>query len=158
MLTLRAADALVTSLLPALDHPRIVQLKGRAAVRRAAGTLDAMVVAVREDAGERVFDELPEAGRWRDLRNRAPLRAGEVRSSTLANDRQTLAVLGFLRKKATAFETLALAGRLMKETASRKPVAIGVFAPGAGSTAVLDGLLQASLALAFTLPSFRTLP
>jgi leucyl aminopeptidase len=158
VLTLRAADALVTSLLPALDHPRIVQLKGRAAVRRAAGTLDAMLVAVREDAGERVFDELPEPERWRDLRDRAPLRAGEMRSTTLANDRQTLAVLGCLRTQATAFETLALAGRLMKETASRKPAAVGVFAPGTGSTAVLDALLQASLAQAFTLPSFRTVP
>jgi leucyl aminopeptidase len=158
VLTLRAADALVTSLLPALDHPRIVQLKGRAGLRRAAGTLDAMVVAVRDDAGERVFDDLPEPSRWRDLRGRAPLRAGEVRSTTLTNERQTLAVLGCLRTKATPFETLALAGRLLKETAARKPAALGVFAPGADSSAVLDALLQASLAHAFTLPSFRTTP
>ncbi|MGH8309588.1 MAG: hypothetical protein ACRETX_07310, partial [Steroidobacteraceae bacterium] len=145
------------SLLPSLDHPRIVQLNGRAAVRRAAGTLDAIVVAVREDAGERVFDELPEPARWRDLRARSPVRPGDVRTSTLANARQTLAVLGFLRTKAAPFETLSLAGRLLKETAARRPTTLGLFAPG-GTADSLDALLQAALAHAFTLPSFRTKP
>lgn len=148
----------MTSLLPSLDHPRIVQLNGRAAVRRAAGTLDAIVVAVREDAGERVFDELPEAARWRDLRARSPVRPGDVRTSTLANARQTLAVLGFLRAKATPFETLFLAGRLLKETTARRPTTLGLFAPGVAADPVLDALLQAALAHAFTLPSFRTKP
>jgi leucyl aminopeptidase len=154
------APALVTSLLPSLEHPRIVRLGSRAAVRRAAGTLDAIVAIVREDAGERVFDELPEPGRWRDLRRRSPVRAGDVRASTLANGRQTLAVVGFLRSNANAFETATLAGRVLKELAARRPAAIGVFAPGGGTQAalVLDALLQAALAHAFAMPSFRTSP
>src|SRR6185312_4201854 len=41
--------------------------------------------------------------------------AGAVRTTSLANRRQTLAVLGFLRPEASAFERLALAGRMMKE-------------------------------------------
>ncbi|HKZ73204.1 MAG TPA: hypothetical protein VJ011_04020, partial [Steroidobacteraceae bacterium] len=150
----------MTSLLPSLDHPRIVRLGSRAAVRRAAGTLDAIIVATSEDAGERVFDELPEPDRWRDLRLRSPVRAGDVRTTTLANERQTLAALGFLRAKASAFETATLAGRLLKEAAARKPATLGIFAPGGGAQAagILDALLQAALAHAFPLPSFRTAP
>src|SRR5687768_6597477 len=145
------------SLLPSLDHPRIVQLNGRAAIRRAAGTLDAICVLVREDAADRVFDELPEPQRWRDLRLRSTVKAGDVRTSTLANSRQTLTVLGFLRARATVFETLALAGRVLKETTARKPATLGVFAPGhaAAAAATLEALVQAALAHAFALPSFR---
>jgi leucyl aminopeptidase len=145
------------SLLPSLDHPRIVQLNGRAAIRRAAGTLDAICVLVREDAADRVFDELPEPQRWRDLRLRSTVKAGDVRTSTLANSRQTLTVLGFLRARATVFETLALAGRVLKETTARKPATLGVFAPGqaTAAAATLEALLQAALAHAFALPAFR---
>jgi leucyl aminopeptidase len=79
-----------------------------------------------------------------------------VRTTTLANPRQTLAVLGFLRRDATVFETLALAGRLLKESAARKPASLGVFAPGgASATPVLDALVQAALSYAFVMPSFR---
>jgi leucyl aminopeptidase len=148
------------SQVPSLEHPRIVPMSGRTGVRRAAGTLDAIVVVVRDDAGERVFHELPEPDRWRDLRKRAPVRAGEVRTTTLAGSRQALAVLGFLRADATPFERLALAGRLLKEASARRPASVGLFAPGSGaaSASILDALLQAALASAFALPSFRTKP
>src|SRR6185312_343618 len=110
------------SLLPPAAGPQIVRSRG--------GEVDALLVAVPETATPASLAKLPESLRWRDLLAREPPHAGTVRTTTLANRRQTLAVLGFLRPRATAFERLALAGRMMKESAARGPQTIGLATAG----------------------------
>jgi leucyl aminopeptidase len=143
------------ALLPPAGGPQIVRSRG--------GEVDALLAVMPEGAGPEGCAPLPESPRWRDLLARERPRAGTVRTTSLANRRQTLAVLGFLGPQASAFERLALAGRMMKEAAARGPRAIGLAAagfPGAASGAkaaesALEALLAAALAQAFALPSWR---
>jgi leucyl aminopeptidase len=144
------------TLLPSAGAPEIVRAR--------AGEVDALLVVMPESAGPGTLERLPESSRWRDLLARERPRAGAVRTTSLANRRQTLAVLGFLAPKASAFERLALAGRMMKEAATRAPRTIGLavadFPAAAGGQAAaqasLEALLAAALAQAFELPSCRT--
>jgi leucyl aminopeptidase len=140
------------ALLPGTPAPVIVSAPpGR------PGELDALLALVPAPASAAAFRQLPESARWRELDARAPGRAGTVRSTTLSNRRQTLAVLGYLRSDASAFERLTLAGRMLREVASRNPETLGLAAPGprAAARAALEALLAAALAHAFALPSFR---
>jgi leucyl aminopeptidase len=139
-------------LLPGALAPTIVSA-------RSANTaqLDALLVIVPQPPPARAFGHLPESARWRSLDARAPARAGTVRTTSLGNRRQTLAVLGYLAPDASAFECLSLAGRMLKETAARCPESIGLGAAGPASAAraALDALLAAACAHAFALPNFR---
>ncbi len=113
---------------------------------------------VPEDAQPRLFAGLPEAQRWRDLHAREKARTGSVRSTTLANSRQTQAVLGYLRPGSSAFERLTLAGRMLKEVGARAADSIALAALGDRSTntASLEALLAATFAHSFALPTFRS--
>src|SRR6185437_10976614 len=143
------------TLLPPAGVPEIVRSRG--------GEVDALLVVMPESAGPGSLEKLPESLRWRDLLAREKPSAGAVRTTSLANRRQTLAVLGFLRPEASAFERLALAGRMMKEAAARGPQTIGLATAGfpadAGGTAAaqasLEALLASALSQAFALPSSR---
>jgi leucyl aminopeptidase len=142
------------TLLPPAGAPEIVRSRG--------GEVDALLVVMPESAGPESLEKLPESLRWRDLLAREQPRAGAVRATSLANRRQTLAVLGFLRPEASAFERLALAGRMMKEAAARGPQTIGLAAVGfpaggeeAAAQSSLEALLAGALAHAFALPSWR---
>src|SRR5579885_2867997 len=84
------------SLLPPAGGPEIVRSRG--------GEVDALLVAVPENASPSSLEALPESQRWRDLLARERPRAGAVRTTALANRRQTLAVLGFLKPQASSFE------------------------------------------------------
>jgi leucyl aminopeptidase len=119
--------------------------------------LDALLVIVPHPPPARAFGHLPESARWRALDARAAARAGTVRTTSLGNRRQTLAVLGYLAPDASAFERLSLAGRMLKEAAARCPGSIGLGATGPASAAraALDALLAAACAHAFALPNFR---
>lgn len=125
---------------------------------RLADRLDAVFVVVPENAAAKVFEHLPEPQRWRELHAREKPRTGTVRSTALTNSRQTHAVLGYLRNDASPFERLALAGRMMKEVASRPVDSIALAAPGAQDPngASLEALLAAALAHGFPLPAFRS--
>ncbi|HEV7716948.1 MAG TPA: leucyl aminopeptidase family protein [Steroidobacteraceae bacterium] len=125
---------------------------------RTANLLDALFVMVPDNAQPRLFAGLPEAQRWRDLHARAKPRTGSVRSTTLANERQTHAVLGYLRPEATPFERLALAGRMLKEVAARgvDSVALAALGDRSTNTAALEALLAATFAHSFALPTFRS--
>jgi leucyl aminopeptidase len=143
------------ALLPAAGSPEIARARG--------GEVDVLLAVMPESAAPASLDKLPESERWRDLLAREPVRAGSVRSTSLANRRQTLAVLGFLRPEPSHFERLALAGRMMKEAAARGPRTIGLALAGfpanaSGQTAAqaaLEALSAAALAQAFELPSWR---
>jgi leucyl aminopeptidase len=143
------------ALLPPAGGPEILRSRG--------GEVDALLVIAPESAGPGSLEKLPESLRWRDLLAREPPRAGSVRTTSLANRRQTLAVLGFLGPQASAFERLALAGRTLKEAMARGPETIGLATAGfarsgggpAAAQASLEALLAAALAQAFALPSSR---
>jgi len=141
------------TLLPPADEPQIERSRG--------GEVDALLVVMPESARPASCAGLPESSRWRDLLARERPRGGAVRTTSLANRRQTLAVLGFLAERASAFERLALAGRMMKEVAARGPATIGLATAGfparasAAAQAALEALLAGALAQAFELPSCR---
>src|SRR5262245_1397985 len=145
------------SLTPQLDLPRVTRSRARLGPR-AAAEIDAYFVLAPESVQPRAFASLPEAQRWRELPARDKPRAGAVRSTTLANSRQTLAVLGYIRADASPFERLALAGRMLKEAGARTVVAVALDTLDDRSTnaASLDALLAAAFAHAFALPSFRS--
>ena len=148
----RASGVRGSALLPSAHAPAIVSAPGARPAE-----LDALLAMVTLPLSATALRALPEAARWRELNARAPAQAGTVRSTTLGNRRQTLAVLGYLNRDASAFERLSLAGRMLKEAAARNPETLGLAAPGAGaaSGAALEALLAAALAQAFALPSFR---
>ena len=139
-------------LLPSAHAPAIVNASGSD-----AGTLDALLAIVPHPADAAAFRRLPDSARWRELDAHAPARAGTVRTTTLANRRHTLAVLGYLGSDASAFERLTLAGRMLKEAATRSPEVVGLAAAGtpAAARAALEALLAAALVHAFALPNFR---
>jgi leucyl aminopeptidase len=142
--------------LPAL--PRAPQILRREHLsERGLDALDALVALVPADADDTWCARLPQSERWRGLHAQAPPVAGVVRSTALTNAHQTRAVLGYLRRQASAFETLALAGKALKESSAREPRSLALAAPfaGAAAGAALDALLAAALAQAFPLPQFR---
>ena len=147
--------------MPALAPPPLAplpQVARRARLsERAAAALDVILVMVPEEPRERLLAQLPHAGLWRRLRARPDARAGAVVSGSLANARETRAVLGILPARASVFEMQALAGRMLKEAASRRPADLALAAPGgaAARTAALGALLTAALAHAFEMPTFR---
>jgi len=120
--------------------------------------MDAVFVMVPDTAQPRLFASLPEAQRWSELHSRAKPRTGTVRSTTLANPHQTLAVLGYVGAEASPFERLALAGRMLKEAAARGVTRIALAALGdrSSGTHSLEALLAAAFAHGFALPTFRS--
>ena len=68
-------------------------------------------------------------------------------------------IIGLLREKASAFEALQLAGRMLKEARSARPRRVALATLGLDSGAsrrALEALLAASLSAAFELPSFKS--
>jgi leucyl aminopeptidase len=142
------------SLLPTLDLPRIRHRERLS--ERATGGLDALLAIVPERAPQKLFAQLPESERWRRLYESPKPVAGAVRSGTLGAAGATRAVLGVLRADASVFDTLALAGRMLKELAASTPRRIALAAPGEDERgAALEALLSAALAQSFALPAFR---
>ncbi|MDB6101290.1 MAG: hypothetical protein JWO52_1289, partial [Gammaproteobacteria bacterium] len=125
--------------------------------------LDAILAIVPRSPAKSLFEQLPESERWQGLNARSlstskMARPGTVRTTVLANRRQTLAVLGYMGAEASAFEKLALAGRMLKEVSSRCPGSIGLVALGdeVETPGGVDALLAAALASAFQMPAFRS--
>ena len=145
-------DARRGALLPSARAPAIEHARARD-----ADNLDVVLAMVPVPAAAEAFERLPQPARWRELHARASARTGTVRCTLLSNRHHTLAVLGYLKKDASAFERLSLAGRMLKEAAARNPQTVGIAAAGASpfDEAALEALLAASLAQAFALPSFR---
>jgi leucyl aminopeptidase len=145
------------SLLPSLETPRITRVRGPLR-SPSVDQLDALLVMAPQGAAAKTFASLPGAQRWQELHAREPTRAGQVRCTALANKRQTTAVLGYLKTRASPFEKLALAGKMIKEASGRSPQSVGLLALAASDTDSLDALLSATLAQAFALPTFRSSP
>jgi leucyl aminopeptidase len=149
-----------TSLLPEAKIPKITH-----AGRADPAELDAILAIVPDAPGASVFEQLPETERWQELNARTKTRSGTVRTTILANDRQTIAVLGYIGAKATTFQRLSLAGRMLEAAAARNPQSVGLIdlaiAAGAGnasagdSSSAVEALLAAALARAFQMPAYR---
>ena len=135
-----------------LDVPKIER-----ASSSEAAELDALFAIVSDSPTRSLFERLPESERWQELNARTKPRSGTVRTTALTNKRHTLAVLGYIGAEATPFERLALAGRMLKEAASRNPLSVGLIALGDARAAQsgVDALLAAALAAAFRMPAFR---
>src|SRR3984957_12388665 len=124
---------------------------------RRAAALDALVVlTVVDDAP--FLRRLPEPARWQGLQRRDKPAHLSSRSTTLSNERQTAALLGYVKAGATSFERLALAGRLMRELAGRRPAVIGLLVNSAVADAALwyEALLSAAWTESFALPVYRS--
>ncbi len=139
---------------PPLPRPPVVTHRRRLSERAAAG-LDAILAILPEEADEALLARLPQSERWRRLHARPGLTAGTVRTATLANARDTRAVLGILPRRAGAFEALALAGRMLKEADCRESERLALVALARAGEGALGALLSAALAHAFELPAFR---
>ena len=148
----RPSDTRRSLVLPAMHAPAITS-----GTLQAADKLDVVLAIVALPLAAGALAQLPHSARWQALHARAPARAGTVRSGSLGNSRDTLAVLGYLKSGASAFERLCLAGRMLKEAGARHPQAIGLGAGGKreAADADLEALIAASLAHAFELPSIR---
>ncbi len=144
----RAAQLLPANDVPAIEHGTLAEATG----------LDALLVIVPDSPTKAVFQQLPESERWQELNARSKPRSGTVRTTALANQRQTSAVLGYMGAEASPFETLALAGRMLKEVAGRHPGSVGLTALGTprANTGAVDALLAAALTSAFGMPAFRS--
>jgi leucyl aminopeptidase len=140
------------TLLPRADMPKVAH-----ATNAAADDLDAILAIVPDPPSKGLFEQLPESERWQELNARSKPRSGSVRTTVLANRRQTLAVLGYIGAGASTFERLALAGRMLKEAAARTPATVGLVALGEAQAVApaIDALLAASFAQAFQMPAFR---
>jgi len=155
---LGSRSAQAPQLLPPTDAPQIAHGTGTQ-----VNELDAILAIVPDSPAKSLFEQLPESERWQGLNARFPstskaARSGTVRTTVLANSRQTLAVLGYIGAEASTLERLALAGRMLKEVASRSPGSIGLITLGDEVAAQegTDALLAAALASAFQMPAFRS--
>jgi leucyl aminopeptidase len=137
-------------LLPSARAPVVVHARSRS-----ADNLDVVLAMVTLPLSAAAFAELPQSARWRELHARSPAKSGSVRTTLLGNRRHTLAVLGYLKRDASPFERLTLAGRMLKEAGAREPQSVGLASAGAAGHAALESLLAATLTHAFALPSFR---
>jgi leucyl aminopeptidase len=124
---------------------------------RAVAALDALVVLIAPSDGA-FLRRLPESPRWLALHARDKATALKSRSTTLANARQTLAVLGYVKGDASPFERLSFAGKLLRELAGRRPARIAFVLSDTlpDAAAWCEALLTAAWTESFALPDFRS--
>ncbi len=144
----------MASLLPLQKAPRIRLVTEFPDTSR-LDVYDAVLLLLPTDGKPGV--KLPHARLWQILHRRGKSAHGTVRSASFDNRRQTLAVLGYCRADASAFELLRVAGLLARRVTSDRPEAtrIAIIArPAASSRAAWQEALYAALAAhAFALPS-----
>jgi leucyl aminopeptidase len=120
----------------------------------------AFVVADHDPAG--ALAGLPHAALWTALHRR--MRGGSAPPllvARLPNARHTLAAVGFLKRGASAFARLELAGRLMHELVQPRLQSMQCHAAGfepQDSAAVLEALASAALAATAPMPQRKSRP
>lgn len=144
----------MASLLPRDKAP---QLHAKQAWPTAAALEQYEALMVVLPTGSPPDRRLPQAARWEALHARGASDHGSVRTTSLDNARATLAMVGYCRGDADAFEQLRIAGimaqRLHAERPESRRVAVIVQATGPARAALQDALCSALLAQAFQLPS-----
>jgi len=123
---------------------------------------DAAAFVVVDHDRAAVIATLPHAGLWRALLDRADRHSKSLLLvSRLPNPRHTLAAVGFLRRGASAYERLELAGRVMRELIHPGVASLQCHAAGfdaAEAPAVLEALASAALAAAAPMPHRKSKP
>jgi leucyl aminopeptidase len=123
---------------------------------------DAAAFVVAEQDRGALIATLPHAGLWRALLDRADRHSKSLLLvSRLPNPRHTLAAVGFLRRGASAYERLELAGRMMRELIQPGVASLQCHAAGfdaAEAPAVLEALASAALAAAAPMPQRKSKP
>ncbi|MGA3159016.1 MAG: leucyl aminopeptidase family protein [Steroidobacteraceae bacterium] len=144
--------------LPDLATPKLTA-RTLARAARSAFAADAIVYVVAGDAAP-AFAALPEPTRWQALHRRSRPEAPAVRTTTLSNAVQSTAVLAYAPRRASSFERLSLAGRVMRALHERRPARIALAIDSRLPEAALwaEALLAAACAHSFALASFRSSP
>lgn len=145
-------------LLPERPQPRITR-RAHALRVGAVARNDAVLVMVAADLAPAKWQALPRGAWLRAEFARRRSRAGGVLSTRLDLRRHPLLVVGLRGARASTFETLQLAGRMLKEARTARPSRIALATVGleeAASQEALEALLAAALASAFELPSFKS--
>lgn len=144
-------------LIAASATPRLVR---SVSLARSRPLFDAIVVLLPAGVRKPDLSALPAAPQWQALHARGKTDAGQIRSCTLPNAAQTLAIIGYAAPGASAFELLSLAGRVLREALARHPRRLALACPGdaRGAGALLEALLSAALVQDFPLPSYRSKP
>jgi leucyl aminopeptidase len=148
----------LSSRLPEDTPPRISRRAAHAGEADLA-RLDALLVAVPADATPGTWKTLPNGAWLQAEMTRRRCRPGSVLTTRAGNDPGTLIVAGLRPAGATAFQALALAGRMFKEIAGAQPRRVGLDAVAmkhVDQALALEALAAATLAGAFELPSFKS--
>jgi len=155
---LRRPRAAAPTLLP---EPTLAPLRRHSGLpdARALGRLDGLIL-LSPASDPSPGAELPNPAAWQRLHRREPARALQLRSMTLANPRQTAALLGYVKPDASSFERLGLAGRLLRELAARRPRRIGLLLARSvpDPAAWCEALLSAAWTESYALPGFQSAP
>ncbi|HEX5339975.1 MAG TPA: leucyl aminopeptidase family protein [Gammaproteobacteria bacterium] len=125
--------------------------------------LDALIILLPATASQKPWPAFPCAER---LRQRLPAdksggSPGMIVQTDLPNKLATTAVLGFAAEKASCFELLNLARKLVARALERNPSRLGILLPGldaAQQDAAAEALLAAIHAACFVAPRFKAEP
>ncbi|HZF24891.1 MAG TPA: leucyl aminopeptidase family protein [Steroidobacteraceae bacterium] len=140
------------------SQPRITH-RPHALRASALSRCDALLVMVAADLAPAKWRSLPRGAWLRAECLRRKCRAGGTLSARLDATSHGLLIVGLRGGKASAFETLQLAGRMLKEARAVQPHRIALATLGLEGNAsrdALEALLAASLAAAFEMPSFKS--
>ena len=121
--------------------------------------LDAWLVVIADDLDEAAWRTLPRGDWLRAECARRKLRAGAVLTARADSDTQTLLIVGLRRRRASVFDTLQLAGRLLKEAKTVCARRVGVSTlglPAAAAQESLEAVAAATYAAGFDLPSYKS--
>jgi leucyl aminopeptidase len=137
-----------------------VSARAFAASEASLARADAAIFVLDRERPEATLRKLPHSSVWNAL-HRAAKKAGPapVLVTRLPNARNTLAVVGFAKAGASAFERLELAAKLVREALKPGVATLQLHAPGiaaADAADVLEALLSAALAAAAPLPERKS--
>jgi leucyl aminopeptidase len=146
----------MSGLLPRSSSPRPVVKPGLPGIA-ASDRYDAILVLLPTDAAP--DRSLPSAARWVALHQRGAHAHGAVRATTLDNARGTLAVIGYCRADADAFERLRVSGLIAQKLLAERPqparLALVAQVSARERANWQEALCSAVLAHTFALPSAR---
>jgi leucyl aminopeptidase len=144
--------------LPVLVTPELAT-RPLARAARGAARAEAIIYLVAPGAAAS-FAALPEPARWQALHRRSRPEAPGVRTTSLSNAPQATAVLAYAPRRASSFERLSLAGRVLRALHERRPARIALIVDSRLPEAALwaEALLAAACAHSFSLASFRSTP
>ncbi len=120
---------------------------------------DQLLLILPGKPAARDFQLLPQGVKLQQILRRSPSDATPAFTSRLSNKKQTLVVAGTLKKDATVFEQLSLGRELVKTACQQKAGSLGICAigfDGEEQATILNNMLAAALAAAFTLPSYKS--